>query len=213
MKNEKGIFMFGKYLKVDPLLKTIALAVGLAEVFFLAGCGGASSGATSTNQQAAPAIVSQPASQAVLAGQTATFNVVASGTQPLTYQWQANSVTIAGATNASYTTPATTVADNGTNYTVVVSNTKGTVTSSDAVLTVANPSCSAVPAVPSGLAATASSATAINLTWTAVSAPANCAIVFYNVYGSTTSGFKPSTINLLKSVTSGTSYSNTGLTA
>src|SRR5207245_4038912 len=54
----------------------------------------------------APAITSQPGNQTVTAGQTATFTVVASGSAPLAYQWQKNGANIAGATAASYTTPA-----------------------------------------------------------------------------------------------------------
>src|SRR5207245_468588 len=45
-------------------------------------------------------------------------------------------VNIAGATGASYTTPATTTADSGATFSVVVSNTAGTVTSAAATLTV-----------------------------------------------------------------------------
>jgi hypothetical protein len=61
----------------------------------------------------APAITTQPVSQTVTVGQTATFSVAATGTAPLNYQWQKNSANISGATAASYTTPATTLADNG----------------------------------------------------------------------------------------------------
>ena len=73
-------------------------------------------------------------------------------------------------------------------------------------------SCSAVPSAPGGLTATASSSSAIGLSWSAVTPPANCTISSYSVYGSTTSGFTPSSSNLLATVT-GTTYSNTGLTA
>ena len=85
----------------------------------------------------APTITTQPTSQTVTAGQTATFTVVAAGTAPLSYQWQKSGVNIAGATAASYTTPATTTSDSGSTFTVVVSNTAGTVTSAAATLTVA----------------------------------------------------------------------------
>src|SRR6266478_3865926 len=54
-----------------------------------------------------PTITTQPTSQTVTAGQTASFSVVASGTAPLSYQWQKNSVAIAGATSSSYATPVT----------------------------------------------------------------------------------------------------------
>jgi hypothetical protein len=84
----------------------------------------------------APAITTQPASQTVTAGQTASFSVAATGTAPLNYQWQKNSVTISGAISSSYTTPATTTSDSGAQFTVVVSNTAGSVTSSAAALTV-----------------------------------------------------------------------------
>src|ERR1035441_6846270 len=53
----------------------------------------------------APVITTQPASQTVNAGQTATFAVVASGTAPLSYQWLKNGTVVPGATSASYTTP------------------------------------------------------------------------------------------------------------
>jgi immunoglobulin I-set domain protein len=77
-----------------------------------------------------------PANQAVTAGQTATFSVVASGTAPLAYQWRKNTANISGATSASYTTPATTTADNAAKFDVVVSNSVNSVTSAQATLTV-----------------------------------------------------------------------------
>lgn len=73
--------------------------------------------------------------------------------------------------------------------------------------------CSAAPSAPSGLAATTSSSSVINLAWTADTAPANCTISGYNVYRSTTSGFTPSAGNEIASGVTATSYSSTGLTA
>src|SRR5712672_2831598 len=93
---------------------------------------------TVTNVGTAPTITSQPANQAVTAGQTAMFTVAATGTAPLGYQWQKNGANIPGATSASYTTSATVIADSGSTFRVVVSNTAGTVTSSAATLTVTN---------------------------------------------------------------------------
>jgi hypothetical protein len=84
----------------------------------------------------APSIVTQPASRAVTAGQTASFSVSVSGTSPFTYQWNKNGAAISGATSSSYTTPATTTSDNGALFTVIVSNSVGSVTSSAATLTV-----------------------------------------------------------------------------
>jgi hypothetical protein len=84
----------------------------------------------------APAITTQPVSQAVVAGQTASFSVTATGTGPLSYQWQKSGANVAGATSASYTTPVTTTSDNGATFRVVVSNTAGTATSAAATVTV-----------------------------------------------------------------------------
>ena len=73
-------------------------------------------------------------------------------------------------------------------------------------------SCSVVPSAPSGLTATASSYSAIGLSWTAVTPPANCTVSTYSIYGSTTSGFTPSSSNLIASGVTGTTYTNAGLT-
>ncbi|MGB6596908.1 MAG: hypothetical protein WBE70_07275 [Candidatus Acidiferrum sp.] len=84
----------------------------------------------------APTITTQPANQTVIVGQTATFSVTATGTAPLTYQWQKNSANIAGATSATYTTPATASTDTGAKFDVIVSNALGSQTSTMATLTV-----------------------------------------------------------------------------
>ena len=97
-----------------------------------------------TGLAVAPAITSQPLSQSVLIGQTATFSVTASGTAPLSYQWRKNGAALSGATSSSYTTPAETVSDNGAQFTVVVTNTAGSVTSNSATLAV-----TAAPVAPS----------------------------------------------------------------
>ena len=103
----------------------------------LSGCGSDSSpSAQSPVTPVAPAITTQPVSQMVVAGQTATFTVTATGTAPVSYQWQSNGTAIGGATADSYTTPATTTSDDGDQFTVVVSNAAGSVTSNAAALTV-----------------------------------------------------------------------------
>src|SRR5205807_1090095 len=97
-----------------------------------------SSAATLTVNAAAvaPSITTQPAGQTVTVGQTATFMVVATGTAPLSYQWQKNGTAISGATSASYITPVTASADNGALFRVIISNSVGSVTSNTATLTV-----------------------------------------------------------------------------
>jgi hypothetical protein len=95
-----------------------------------------SAAATITVNPVPPSIASAPVAVAVTAGQTATFSAVATGSAPLNYQWQRNGVAIAGATSASYTIAATTVADSGVRFRVVVTNSGGNVTSAEATLTV-----------------------------------------------------------------------------
>ena len=103
---------------------------------------------TVTAAAVAPAITTQPANQSVTEGQTATFSVTATGTAPLTYQWKKDGTAISGATSSTYTTPATSSADNAAVFTVVVTNGTGSVTSSNATLTVtaAPPAISVQPA-------------------------------------------------------------------
>ncbi|HUO33386.1 MAG TPA: immunoglobulin domain-containing protein [Candidatus Acidoferrum sp.] len=106
----------------------------LISVGMLSSCSG--NGGTSGSGTTAPSITTQPSSLSVVIGQTATFSVSASGTSPLTYQWQRNSTNISEATSSTYTTPATTSADNGAKFDVVVTNSEGSVTSVQATLTV-----------------------------------------------------------------------------
>ena len=73
--------------------------------------------------------------------------------------------------------------------------------------------CTTSPAAPTRLTAAAASSSSVSLSWSAVAAPANCAISSYTVYRSTTSGFTPSSSNRIGTVTSGTSFSDTALAA
>lgn len=91
---------------------------------------------TVTAAPVAPSVTTQPASQTVSAGQTATFSVTATGTATLTYQWKKNGTAISGANGASYTTPATVAGDSGSSFTVTVTNRVSNVTSNAATLTV-----------------------------------------------------------------------------
>jgi alpha-tubulin suppressor-like RCC1 family protein len=93
---------------------------------------------------APPLITSQPQSQSVLFGGTAQFTVQASGTPPLTYRWTMAGTTLSGATNATLTL-TNVVRTNAANYAVVVSNSGGATTSSNATLTVRVPQQIASP--------------------------------------------------------------------
>lgn len=84
----------------------------------------------------APTISVQPASATKANGATNAFSVTAAGTSPLVYQWKKGAANVGTNSNA-YTTPALAFpADNGSTYTVTVTNAYGTVTSAVATLTV-----------------------------------------------------------------------------
>jgi pectate lyase len=85
----------------------------------------------------APSIIAQPEDQLnVLPGGTAVFSVTASGSEPLSYRWYFNNSTLlTGATDPTLTITNVQVSKEG-NYSVVVSNVAGSVTSSNAALTV-----------------------------------------------------------------------------
>ena len=86
----------------------------------------------------APSITTQPASQTVAQGGSVTFSVAATGSAPLTYQWQFNGNNISGATSSTYSITSAQTNDAGT-YSVVVSNAQGSVMSGNATLTVNPP--------------------------------------------------------------------------
>jgi hypothetical protein len=128
--------------------RRIATAVTCALMLTLTACGGSGSSTPGTPASptpptapgsTAPSITTQPVSVTVTVGQTATFTVVANGSGPLAYQWQKNGAAISGATNASYTTPATASTDGGSTFLVTVTNTEGSVVSDAATLTVGAP--------------------------------------------------------------------------
>lgn len=87
--------------------------------------------------ETAPSITTQPQSQTINLGQTATLSVVAAGTEPLGYQWYAGasgdtSSPISGATNSSFTTPA--LPGGSYTYWVQVSNSLGSADSATATI-------------------------------------------------------------------------------
>ena len=84
-----------------------------------------------------PTIASHPAALSVVAGSEAVFAVVARGTEALSYQWRRNGVAINGA-NAPVLKLAQVTPADATGYSVLVSNTAGSVVSETAALTVSD---------------------------------------------------------------------------
>jgi len=82
-----------------------------------------------------PAVLNQPRSRSVLHGETATFNVFATGDATLGYRWLFNGTTLPGATNTSITV-TNIQSTNAGNYSVIVTNQSGSTTSRVAVLRV-----------------------------------------------------------------------------
>lgn len=85
-------------------------------------------------QTSSPSVTAQPQSLTVIQGENANFNVTASG-GALSYQWRFETTNISGATASSYTVSNAQPANVG-KYSVVVSNSLGNITSSNAALTV-----------------------------------------------------------------------------
>jgi hypothetical protein len=115
------------------------LAVVVAE---LIGCGGGSSG---EGGGTTPAMITvEPINQTVTVPEAATFSATAVGVPAPSYQWQMEPAggnafaDIAGATSNSYTTPATSLADNGELFRLNVVNSTGAQTSPAVTLTVSS---------------------------------------------------------------------------
>ena len=118
--------------------RSIAAAAASSFVLALAACGGGITTDSAVTPVAKPTITAPPVSQTVEAGKTATFMVTATGGGTLAYQWKKNGVDVSGATSNPYTIAAA-MADDGSKYSVAVTNTAGTTTSSEATLTVTAP--------------------------------------------------------------------------
>lgn len=146
-------------LDISPGVGTVAGASGSVNVtpanntsytLVATGPGGQHSATATVNvtpQQVAPTITAQPKSTTVVIGRTTTFTVTASGSGPLQYQWTKNGDSIPGAITAAYTIPPASESDDASQYTVVVSNSAGSVTSQPATLSVSLTS----PRVETGL--------------------------------------------------------------
>jgi len=81
-------------------------------------------------------IAIQPTNQSSSIGLSASFMVMATGPGSLTYQWSVNGTTIPGATSANYSTPILVAADDGSTFTVTVSDSVASLASNSVTLTV-----------------------------------------------------------------------------
>ena len=114
-------------LKVSADGSLYYLSIGSASVFRVVFTG------------ASPTITNQPSDQSLLVGQTASFSCAATGSAPISFQWQKNRVNIPGATSNNYTTPATVLTDTGAKFRCIATNTFGSATSNEATMTVTAP--------------------------------------------------------------------------
>jgi glucose/arabinose dehydrogenase len=96
----------------------------------------------------APVITSQPQSISVAQGQSASFSVTATGNPAPSYQWRRNGANISGATSPTYSISNVQPSHAG-QYSVVVNNNTGTVTSNNATLTVTAPNTLPVATITS----------------------------------------------------------------
>lgn len=104
-----------------------------------------------------PTITTHPTNKTASAGSPTSLSIAAFGHPAPTYQWRKNGTNIVGATSSTLNIASVKLADNGT-YSVVISNTAGTLTSSNAVLT--------IPALPTSITPTLTNG-ALNLSWPA----------------------------------------------
>ncbi|HYG34662.1 MAG TPA: immunoglobulin domain-containing protein, partial [Clostridia bacterium] len=104
-----------------------------------------------------PSITNQPQSQTVLLGSNVTFSVGATGTSPLSYQWRFGNSNILGATSSTYTRTNVQTSHAGS-YSVVVTNVAGSMTSSNALLTVLDTSDPDYDGIPNWLGGSLQSA-------------------------------------------------------
>ncbi len=110
---------------------------GLYDVIITDPVGSLTSASAVLSVSLAPVVAANPQSQTVLAGTNVTFTVAAGGIPPLSYQWVFGGQAIKGATNPALV--LTNVATGGSGlYAVVVTNTRGSVTSSPPALLVVN---------------------------------------------------------------------------
>ena len=123
------------YLRNAKSLPLCGLLIAMSTFLFACGYAGTPPGYHPPPSGNAPTITRQPASVTVTAGQSATFSVAATGTEPLIYQWYVNSAA-AGSNSSSFTIAAATAGQTGAQIYVTVTDAVGSATSATVNLTV-----------------------------------------------------------------------------
>lgn len=170
------------------------LIAGLVSLFAIA----------SLHADTAPTIASVSSSQTLTEGQSITLSVSVNGTTPFTYQWRKDGNPITGATSNSYALNPALAEDDGA-YTVVITNSAGSIIAGPIVLAVA-------PATPPSLSSSPSGTSTLTVgdnlylsTWASGSTPmtfiwkrngTEVARTTSNYYYSTSSSFSKNSVSL-----------------
>ena len=141
---KNGTFILGATASVLTLAAVTTNDAGSYSVLVTNLVGSLASSSATLTVVVPPGIVTPPVSASSIVGSNVSFTVTASGTLPLTYQWQKNGSNLANGGNVSGATTATLnltgiSATDAASYSVVVGNSAGTATSSAATLTVQLP--------------------------------------------------------------------------
>ncbi|MEJ7626568.1 MAG: M36 family metallopeptidase [Ferruginibacter sp.] len=168
-------------------------------------CGSINSNAATLTLIPAANITAQPSNISVCVGNTATFSITATG-PGLTYQWQVSTnggstfTDIAGATSATYTTPAVTAGMIGNQYRVVLSGTCGSLNSNAATLSLI--AAVAVSSQPANTAACVGTSATFSVTATGAAltyqwqVSTNGGTTFTDIPGATSSTLTVSNVTL-----------------
>ncbi len=142
ISNNYVLTSVNKNTSTCSMVNNSSTAAGASEMISTVSIGCNFAGCTSSSPPTvvsgvvAASIMYQPLSVSVISGSTATFTVVGNGSGALKYQWFKNGVAIVNATTSSYTTPSTSSKDDGTTFTVSVTNSIGSALSSPVILSV-----------------------------------------------------------------------------
>lgn len=90
---------------------------------------------TDNDQKFPPVIIAQPSNISVLTGDVATFTVNVTGSTPLMYKWRKNGIVVSSGSSTFYTSPVS-MSDSGARFDCIVSNSAGSDTSDEAILSV-----------------------------------------------------------------------------